>query len=441
MFRDRLRRFLYESHSAKIVAIGYMFYILAGWLVLNLPFMATGGISSLDHLFTATSAVSTTGLTTVDVSSGYSFLGQLVIMILIQVGGVGYMTFGSFVVLSRTSEISLRREEIGRTVFTLPESYRIDKFLRSVISFTAVLEALGAAALYFIFDSQGVAMPLWQAIFHSVSAFCTAGFSLFSTSFVDYADNFWLNLVVGILSYLGAVGFIVCVDYWRKIRGKVPEVTLTSKIIIWSTIWLSIIGTICILAFEPTLNGLPAESKILRAAFQAMTAMTTVGFNTIDTGALSNATMLLVIMLMVIGASPSGTGGGLKSTTFSALFGIMKNALQGRDEVTFWGKKIPITRLWAAVASMSFYTTALVTGTYLLELTQTSDFADNLFETASALGTVGLSAGITSGLTSLGKIIIILMMYCGRLGPITFGMALFYHNPKRELTSDSDLAV
>ncbi len=441
MLKNRLSRFLNDSHPAKIVAIGYLLYILMGWVVLNLPFMSDKGISALDHLFTATSALSTTGLTTVDVCSQYSLIGQMVILILIQIGGIGYMTFGSFVILSRSSEISTKRAEIGKTVFTLPESYRIDKFLRSVIGFTFIIEALGAIALYVIFDSAGTATPLWQAIFHSVSAFCTAGFSLLSNSFVDFADNFWLNLVIGSLSYLGAIGFIVCVDYWRKIRGKVTEVTLTSKIIIWSTVWLSIIGTLFILAFEPSLSGLPAEGKIMRAFFQTMTAITTVGFNTIDTGALSNATLLLVIMLMVIGASPSGTGGGLKSTTFSALFGIMKNALQGRHEVSFWGKKVPVVRLWSAVASMTFYTSALITGTYLLELTQTSDFAGNLFEAASALGTVGLSTGITGGLTALGKIIIILMMYCGRLGPITFGMALFYHYPNREISSDSDLAV
>jgi len=299
----------------------------------------------------------------------------------------------------------------------------------------------GTIALYFIFLNSGVSLPLWQAIFHSVSAFCTAGFSLFSSSFENFAGNFWLNLVIGVLSYLGAIGFIVCVDYWRKFQGKVDQVTLTSKIILWSTFWLSVSGAILIFLAEPSISQFPADDRLLKAIFQAMTAITTVGFNTIDIGTLSNATLLVIIMLMVVGASPSGTGGGLKSTTFSALFGIMKSAIHGNHNVTFWGKPIPHNRVFAAVASLSFYTTSLLIGTYLLELTQKSSFVGNLFEAASALGTVGLSTGITSALTDLGKLIIILLMYCGRLGPITFGIALFQHGTNWKASSDSDLAV
>jgi len=437
----RLAEAVRRSHPSKIVMLGYLSYVFVGWIALSLPISSGPGISALDNLFTATSAVSTTGLVTMNISDAYSLFGQIVILLLIQVGGIGYMTFGSYLLLSRASEISVQRQAISRTVFSLPESFRIDKFIRSVVAFTVIIETAGVLALYPIFDTAGVPTPLWSAVFHSVSAFCTAGFGLYPNSFMDFAGNFWLNLVIGTLSYCGAIGFIVFVDYWRKLRGKVAQVTLTSRIIIWSTLWLSLIGMALIFFGEPAVRNLPVEDRLMAAGFQAMTAITTVGFNTIDTGALCNASLLLVIMLMVIGASPSGTGGGLKSTTFSALFGVMRSALRGEHVVTFWGKIIPFARIWTAVAGMSFYVTALLTSCYLLELTEQTDFVSNVFEVASALGTVGLSTGITSGLSSLGKLILVGAMFCGRLGPLTFGIALFHRDEKEPKTSDSDLAV
>ncbi|MEW6412907.1 MAG: potassium transporter TrkG [Candidatus Zixiibacteriota bacterium] len=439
--KDKMFANMGQCHPAKLVALGYLSYILIGWLLLALPFMNNSGVTALDNLFIATSAVSTTGLVTVDIAKSYTFLGQLVILLLIQIGGVGYMTFGSFVILSRSPEITKRRAEISETVFSLPESFRIDKFLRSVVRFTIVIEFLGAVALYFAFTSAGVPDAAWQAVFHSVSAFCTAGFSLFSTSFESFSANFWLNIIIAVLSYLGAIGFIVCVDYWRKIRGKVKQVTLTSKIILWVTFWITLVGAALIFMGEPSINQHRTEDRILESLFQAMTAITTVGFNTVSIGALSNASLLIIIMMMVVGASPSGTGGGLKSTTFSALLGVMKSALKGRHEVTFWGKLVPSRRVWSAMASLSFYSSALLIGAYLLELTQQTSFAANVFEAASALGTVGLSTGITASLTDLGKCILILLMYCGRLGPVTFGMALFHKPPNYQVSSDSDLVA
>jgi len=320
-------------HPAKLAAWGYLSYMVAGWLVLCLPFCHRRVVGVLDNLFIAASAFSTTGLVTVSVSDDYSFFGQFVVLVLIQFGGIGYMTFGSFVVLSRGGELTGVRQRIGQTVFSLPESYRLDKFIRSVIVFTLVIETLGAVLLYPILHGAGVPDALWSAVFHSVSAFCTAGFSLFNNSFEDFAGDFWLNAVLAMLSYLGAVGFIVCVDVWRKLRGKTKRITLTSKIILHSTLWLSIVGTTLIFVAEPTIQDRPVEVRLMAAFFQAMTALTTVGFNTVSIGALSKATLLLIITLMVIGASPSGTGGGLKCTTFSAIWGVMRAALRGEQEV------------------------------------------------------------------------------------------------------------
>jgi trk system potassium uptake protein TrkH len=172
-----------------------------------------------------------------------------------------------------------------------------------------------------------------------------------------------------------------------------------------------------------------------------MTAMTTVGFNTVSIGALSKATLLVVIVLMVIGSSPAGTGGGLKCTTFTAILGVMRGAARGEKEARFWGRAIPADRVWAAVATLGFYVVTLLTGTYLLELTQSTPFESNFFEAASALGTVGLSMGITPGLTDLGKFAVIALMFCGRVGPLSLGTALFGHVPGKPKAADADLAI
>ena len=438
----RLRGSFRRMHPAKLAFLGYLSYIIVGWAILCLPFAQQGqGVGALDNLFTATSAVSTTGLTTVNAADSYSFFGQAVVLLLIQLGGIGYMTLGSFVILARNPELPRLRERVGQAVFSLPESFRVDRFVKSVVTFTLLIETAGAIALYPIFRSAGDPQPLWSAIFHSVSAFCTAGFSLYNNSFEGFAGNFWLNFVIVVLSYLGAIGFIVCVDFWRKTTGRIREITLTSKIILHVTLWLSVAGTLLIFLAEPSIQAKPAADRLMAAFFQAMTSMTTVGFNTIPVGQLSKATILLVIVLMVIGSSPSGTGGGLKSTTFSALMGVMGSAARGEREVRFWGRPIPVERVWTATATLGFYLAALLAGAWLLEVTETSPFDRNFFEAASALGTVGLSMGITSTLSVLGKMVVILLMFCGRVGPLTFGMAFLGKRRPTNEPQDNDLAV
>ncbi|RJP30498.1 MAG: potassium transporter KtrB [Phycisphaerales bacterium] len=434
--------FLKRLHPAKLAALGYVSYILIGWLLLCLPFVQRGeGVKALDNLFTATSAMSTTGLVTVSVSDSYNLPGQLIVLVLIQLGGIGYMTFGSFVILSRHSELPEERSRVGGIVFSLPRSFRLDKFIRSVVVFTFVIEAVGAIALYAVFRGRGDAQAAWSAVFHSVSAFCTAGFSLHNNSFEAYADDFWLNAVVAALSYLGAIGFIVWVDYWRMLTARIRQVTLTSKIILWSTLWLTVAGTTLIFLAEPSIRDKSADKKLMASVFQAMTAMTTVGFNTISISDVSRATLLVLTVLMLIGASPSGTGGGLKSTTVSALFGVMRSALRGQQQVRFWNRPVPHQRVWMAMAALGFYVVMFVAGTYLLELTETFEFEQSLFEAASALGTVGLSTGVTASLSALGRCIIIFLMFCGRLGPLTFGIALFVTTAPPSEKQDNDLAT
>ena len=434
-------RFVDNLHPVRLVVLGYLAYILFGWVLLTLP-LSSGEqpVSSLDALFTSASALSTTGLTTVSTGHGFSLFGQLVVLVLIQIGGIGYMTFGSFVVLARRGDLSERREQIGKVVFSMPEEFRIAKFIRSVILFTVLVETAGIAALFVAFRNAGLAHPLWSAIFHSISAFCTAGFGLYDASFETLRGNVAVNVVLGILSYLGAIGFIVFVDAWRRLIGKTDRITLTSRIILVTTVWVSLTGIVLFYVAEPTIQTLPPYERLTASAFQVMAAITTVGFNSIPIGQLSQASLFLLIMLMVVGASPSGTGGGLKTTTFSALFGVIRSALLGRDKVTFWRKEIPEDRVRLAIASLGFYVGALIAGSYLLALSESQPFEGLLFEAASALGTVGLSTGITAQLTPIGKLILVLLMFIGRVGPLTFGVALFLPSGPRHRGKE-DLAI
>lgn len=434
-------RFWGDLSPVRFVTLGYLGYAVIGWLLLCLPPVRSQPVSWLDNLFTSVSALSTTGLGTVSTSGAYNFFGQAIILLLIQIGGIGYMTFGSFIVLSRTGSLSDRRRDIARAVFSLPADLRVEHLVRSVIVFTVIIEAVGAAALYFAFRHAGVHAPVWISVFHSVSAFCTAGFSLYDNSLESHRGDFWINTVLGVLSYLGAIGFIVCLDVWRRISGRSNHMTLTTRIILGSTFWLTVIGVSLFFVGEPSIRNVGADERLLASLFQVMAALTTVGFNSIPISQLSQASLFILILLMVVGASPSGTGGGLKTTTFTAILGVMRSAMKGTDRVYFWGKEIPTARVWLAMASLGFYAGSLILGCYLLSLSETHGFESLLFEAASALGTVGLSTGITSQLTQIGKAIIIALMFVGRVGPLAFGLSLFCGSTKPVAGSQEDLAV
>ncbi len=432
-----------RTSPLRFVVLGYASYIVAGWLLLCLPWSQQAGQAGwLDHLFTATSAVSTTGLVTVSTNGSYSWFGEAVVLLLIQFGGLGYMTISSFIVLAVAGDLSPLRRSVSAVALTLPQGLEIHLFLRTICWFTLLVELAGAAALYPSFAAAGAPQPAWQAVFHSVSAFCTAGFGLFDNSFEDYRDDVWLNLVVTALSYLGAIGFIVIHDVWRSLRSRRVHATLTSKVILWSTFWIGLIGTVLFALDEPSLAGLPPFTRWMAAAFQVMTASTTVGFNTIPIGKVSASSLFLLTVIMIIGASPSGTGGGLKTTTLSAVWAEMLSVVRRRSATTFLGKVIPEVRMRMAVANLVFYLSMLAAGIYILALVDGSPLADQMFECASALGTVGLSRGITGSLSSQGKLTLIALMFIGRIGPVALGMAFFKPAAATETaSSEEDVAI
>lgn len=436
-----IQRNISRWHPLRLLLLGYGSYIVVTWILLCLPWSwQDRPVSPLDNLFVATSAVSTTGLITVNTPYAYGFFGELVILLAFQIGGLGYMTLGSFVILLQKGELSELRDRVGRAAFSLPEGFELRVFLRHVVTFALLVEAAGSAALYFAFRAGGVEGPLWPAVFHAVSAFCTAGFSVFPDSLEGFRGDFWVNAIVSVLSCLGGLGFLVFSDLWQSFTGQRGRITVTSRIILHFTFWSVLLAWILLFLMEPSLGQLEVGERLLASGFQAMTALTTVGFDTHPIATMHMASVLLIIILMVIGASPCGTGGGIKSTTVSAGLATLWSVLCGRDQVTFWRKEVPRHRLDAAFAAFLFYLATFMIGAILLLLADQHHFEDLLFEAASALGTVGLSRGITPELTSLGKVIIIGLMYLGRLGPLTFGLAVLAGSDSDD-SGPEDLAI
>lgn len=420
---------------------GILLYTFIGWILLSLPFTHQVSIGLLDNLFTAASAASTVGLTSVNFADSYNFLGKLIVLLFIQAGGIGYMTMSSFLYLSFSRRLRHRHTELLNTEFALPRSVRLNEFLYAVIIFTALAEVIGAIFLYNYFYRHGYTAfnAAWYAIFHSVSAFCTAGFSLFPDSFISFADSKTINIVISLLSLAGAMGFIIVTDVVNRILRRTQEISYTTKIIILSTLAALLIGTFVIILTNPGLD--PSV-----ALFQAIAAMTTAGFTTAPIATWAPCSLLIIMALMTIGGSPSGTGGGLKTTTFTCLIATVSSHLLGRKHITFLGRQIPLHRLYIANSTFIFYGILLFITLFLLTWTETLPFIDIFFEAVAALGTGGMSIGATEKLSVLGKLIVIVVMIVGRVGVVTFGMALLKRDEnelekEEEHVKREDLAV
>lgn len=409
----------------RMVVWGYATYMIIGWLFLCMPFSVTGApAGAIDHLFTAVSAVSTTGLITVSTPDTYSRCGQIAIAVLIQFGGLGYMTIGSFLLLSFGRRLAMVRNRVSQVALSAPEGVPIQNFVRSIVVFTLLIEAVGAVALYSILSARGMQDAWWSATFHSISAFCTAGFALYNDSFMAFRGNVWLNVTIASLSYLGAMGFILLNDVVQRAMRHKIRLSLSSRVILWCTLLTGVMATALLVADEPSLRDLPIGERILAAFFQSMSAGTTVGFNTVDIAGLSAGSVFLITIVMIIGASPAGTGGGIKTTTLAALWANMISVFKGRDRTNFGDRELPLERVRLAMASAMFYLVVLTAGIYALSLVESSPLPDQMFECASAIGTVGLSRGITPNLTFVGKCIIILLMFAGRVGPLALALTL-----------------
>lgn len=415
-------------NPASAAALAYATISVIGALLLQTAWASDAArgkpVGFIDAMFLATSAISTTGLVTLDPGTTFSFWGELILLLLIQIGGVGYMTFMSFAYLIMQDRLSPLQTELTRASFGITREYYVPRFVRSVVVATIMIEAVGAFLLSLLFARAGVENPVWNGIFHAVSAFCTAGFSLFETSLEAFKGDPPVLYTISILSYLGAIGFIVLTDVTEQLWVPMKRVGPTSKLIIFVSVGLALFATVFLLIFEPSIAALPVDQRVDNAFFQAMTASTTVGFNTVPIGALAPASIMVLYLLMFVGASPSGTGGGIKSTTAALLVAGAVSTITGRTTITSGGVTVPMNRVVQAMSTLVAALAVVFIAVTLMDLTGRYPFDRQLFEVISALGTVGLSMGLTAELNDAGKLIIIAAMYVGRVGILAFFVAL-----------------
>lgn len=421
-----------REQPVRMMAVGFLLLIAAGTLLLTLPAATADGRGTpfIDALFTTTSAVSTTGLVTVDTGSHYSLLGQLVVLGLFQVGGLGYMVFIALALLGLGRSLPLSGQLLLRESVSRPSTIDLRRFVGIVVAFTAVIEAGGALLLALQFLRV---LPwqhaLYSAAFHSVSAFCTAGFGLYSDSLMAFRANLGINLTVDVLSTAGSLGFFVLYElyHWAKtrLRGRpAPPFSVHTRLVLTMTSLLVLLGGVVILFAE--WQGVTARlgERLLTAGFQAVAAATTTGFNTIDIGRLALPALLITLLLMFVGAAPGSTGGGIKNTTMGVLLARLWAGITGRSDAVLFGRRVPLPTIAGAAAVATGSALWIAVTLLVLSLTEQIAFAPLLFEVVSAFGTVGLSTGVTSQLSWFGKVLISLTMFFGRLGPVAFGLTL-----------------
>jgi len=421
--------------------------ILMGTVLLMLPVSANGpGLSPVDALFTSTSATCVTGLVVVDTGSALSLFGQWVVLLLIQGGGLGIMTFSTVLILLMTGRFSFVQRSVIQDTFTHAPDTRLPSLIRHVLMFTLVLEAAGAALLFLRFS--GVYTPgraLYLAIFHAVSAFCNAGFCLFSRGLMDYRGDPLVNLTVALLIICGGIGFLVLLELKRlffksRQTPRTPRLSVHSKLVLTLTLLLLAIGTLGFLIYEwnDSMAGLPLPTKLMAAFFQSVTARTA-GFNTLDFGKMANVTLLLTILLMFVGAASGSTGGGIKVSTLGVLFALSRSRLRGEEGTNIFHRTLTQETVGRAISVFVVAVIVIYVATTALTLTELGTamhqesrglFIELLFEVVSAFGTVGLSVGITSKLSTLGKLILVLVMFVGRLGPLSIAVALSGKEPR-----------
>jgi len=426
-------RFRTMSHGT-LLLISYMTTILTGALLLYLPFSTTSGqIGLIDSLFTAASAVCVTGLIVVDTGSYFTLAGQLVILTLIQLGGLGIMTISVSLFLFMGRRVPIKHRLALQDVFAHSPRRDIYDLVKSVMIFTFFVEALGALFLFaHFYGEHSAGRAFYLAVFHSISAFCNAGFSLFADSFMAYRGSALLNLTVCALIVMGGIGFPVVYEIYLRMRRRHANGRLSvhAKVVLLTTLALILSGILLFAFAEHGRLGLSSWSGEywLAALFQSITARTA-GFNTVDIASLSTSTLAFLIFLMFFGASPGSCGGGIKTTTLAMLGLYSLSRLKGRQSLNVFKKTIPkdITSRSISLFVLSVVIVSLVLfGVLLLEeggghrLEEGRAFLAHLFEVVSAFGTVGLSMGVTSGLSWGAKCLLIILMLIGRLGVPAF---------------------
>ncbi len=414
-----------------MIALGYLILITAGTLLLSLPMANRSNISTgfINALFTATSATCVTGLVVFDTYSHWSVFGQLVILFLIQVGGLGFMTIVTMFSFLLRRKIGLRERGLLRESVNTMYIGGIVRLTKKILIGTLIFEGLGAIILAVRFvPLMGFYEGIYNSIFHAVSAFCNAGFDLMGkygafSSLTTFSGDTLVCLTVIILIIVGGIGFFVWEDILNN-KYHFSKYQLHTKIVLTTTVLLITIGTLFFYLFERTnvLSGLPIGEKFIASLFGAVTPRTA-GFNTVDTASLSKAGKLLTMVMMFIGGSSGSTAGGIKTTTFAVLMISLWSSLKNMKNSNIFGRRLEDNALKKASAVAAINLILIILAVFMMSAVNVSiPLEDIMFEAVSAIGTVGLSTGITNAVGTFGRIILILLMYCGRVGSISFAL-------------------
>lgn len=427
---------------SRTVCLGFLAVIIVGTILLMMPFSTSSGTwnDPIVALFTATSAVCVTGLAVVDTGTYFSFWGQLCILLLAQIGGLGYMTTTTFLIMLLGRKFNLRQKIAIQRTLDRPGMSGSAQVIRSIIATTMIFEITGIFLLIPAFvPDYGWNQGVWLAVFHSISAWNNAGFSLFPDNLIGYQSSLLVVFTITMLIIFGGIGYQVILEMYLWLRDCLLRkrnhlvFSLDFKVAYSTTVILLFLGTIGFFAIEirnrATLGAVNLPGQLLLAWFQSVTTRTA-GFNTIDIGKMTSAGLFITIALMLIGASPGGTGGGIKTTTLRVLTSCTKSILQGKEEVLLYERKIAISLILKAVGVLVGSVGMLVLSTTLISLTDpTLSFIELLFEVVSAFATVGLSTGITSTVSVPAKLILIVTMYVGRVGVLLL-MAAILGDPR-----------
>ncbi len=431
------KRKKFSFSTTQIILLSFLITIFIGSVLLALPISSASGqaVPYLDALFTATTSTCVTGLVTVPTVSTWSVFGQIVILILIQMGGLGVITVMSGAMMMLNRKLGIGDRLLIQDAFNLNTTSGLIEFVRKVLFGTLVVEGIGAILYMFVFVPEFGAKGVWISVFNAVSAFCNAGIDIIAeNSLCNYAANPLINLVTAVLIVLGGLGYIVWWDILKVARMKSPKrrhifrhLTLHSKIAITMTLALIFCGALLIFIFEysnpKTIGNMSLFDKIQVSFFQSVTTRTA-GFASIPQENLTSASAVLSVFLMLIGGSPVGTAGGIKTVTVAVLFCSAFSTIRNKEGATLFNRRISTDSIRKAVAVVVAFMTICMTATFLLLASQNAPIMDILYETVSATATVGLTRNFTASLDVFGKIIIIITMYFGRVGPISLAVAL-----------------
>ncbi|WP_295623988.1 TrkH family potassium uptake protein [uncultured Nitrosomonas sp.] len=426
------KKYVFNISPPAALFFGFILLIAIGSLLLKLPFATHAETSWLQSIFTATSAVTVTGLVVLDTGTHFTLFGQIVIALLIQVGGLSFMTFAIVAVLSLGTKLGIGQQMIAQEAFNQTSLEKVAHTAKYVLIYSLLIELVGFILLAVIWiDDLGLGKAAYHAFFYTISAFNNAGFALNSNSLMLYFDNLSVNLVITALFIIGGIGFLVLIDI--KTQKKWHKLSVNSKIVLISTLIINFSGFVLIWILEAqnpaTLGHLSITDQAIASWFQAVTPRTA-GFNTLAIEDLTNATTTLMILLMFIGGGSLSTASGLKIGTFVVLIMATYTFLRRRDEVVILQRTIPQRQVMKALALAIVSIIIIFIGIFILTAIEKAPFIDIAFEAVSALSTVGLSRGLTAQLSLGGQILIIFMMIVGRVGPLTF--AYFLATPKKK---------